>query len=143
MTWNPIARARRGAPGRSTIRHAAMEALESRTLMTAVAAVQVNGADLAAAGAQRAVVRAGSGRLDANVAASIGKDDLRLWNRTSRQFVDIGVAGFSYAFDTRTATWTFPASGVAALGNGDYRATLLPMGIYDAPAGNPLDGNGD
>jgi glucose/arabinose dehydrogenase len=119
-----------------------VEPLESRTHLTAVAAVTINGADIAAAGAQRSVIRTVAVRFDVHVSGA-DKNDLRLWNATTGQFIDLAPATFAYSSSSRTATWTFPAaSGQSMLPNGNYRATLLPMGIYDS-AGNPLDGDKD
>lgn len=137
MLWNSVRPARANRCARAVPN--LIESLESRTLLTAVAAVTINGADIAAAGAQRSVIKTISVRFDVNV-PSVDKLDLRLWDSTTRQFVDLTPAQFSYSSSSRTATWTFPAiSSQAMLGNGNYRATLLPMGIYDS-AGNPLDG---
>ena len=120
-----------------------VEPLEARTLMTTVTSVMVNGADIAAAGAPRSVIETVSIRFDANVGASTGATDLRLWNATTRQFVDTSAAQVSYAAGTNTATWRFPAqSGRAMLPEGNYRATLVSMTVYDA-AGRPLDGDRD
>src|SRR4051812_8676438 len=122
---------------------AALEPLESRTLMTAVSGVQLNGVDLAALGAQRSVVNTVSVRFDSNVGASINGGDLRLWNATTRQFVDTSVATTRYDASTNTATWAFPfPGGRAMLPDGNYRATVQSMTVFDA-AGRPLDGDGD
>ena len=119
------------------------ERLESRTFLTAVTSVLLNGTDLAAPGGQRSAVRTISVRFDANTRASINPSDLRLWNQTTRQFVDTSLAQTSYDAGTNTATWTFPAqAGQPAVGDGNYRATLASMTVYDA-AGNPLDGDRD
>ena len=146
MTWNPTAPApRRAAIAARTAaaRSVCLEPLESRRLMTSVAAVLINGAGAAAPLAQRSNINTISVRFDADVAASIGKADLRLWNATAGAFVDLAPVQHAYDAPSKTATWTFPAAaGKPMLGNGDYRATVLSMGVYDT-AGNPLDGNKD
>ena len=90
-------------PGQRSI-----ELLEPRTLMTAITSVLVNGTDAAAAGGQRSVINTIAIRFDANVGASINPADLRLWNATTRQFVDTSAATTSYSAAANTATWTFP-----------------------------------
>ena len=129
-------------PRRASRQRSLVEPLESRTHFTAVSAVLINGADIAAAGAQRSVIRTLAVRFDVN-APGVDKNDLRLWNATAGQFINLAPATFAYSTSTRTATWTFPAaSGQSMLPNGNYRATLLAMGVYDS-AGNPLDGDKD
>lgn len=119
----------------------AFERLEPRQLLTAVTAVLLNGQDIAAAGGQRSVIDAISVRFDGNVGPSINASDLRLWNATTRRFVNPSQSSYDAA--SNTATWRFPAQGgVAALPDGNYRATLSAMGIYDG-AGRPLDGDRD
>ena len=149
MTWHLLVAARGGRAGlvaRSAVAPVPpcrVEPLEGRTLLTAVTAVLVNGADAAAAGVQRSVIQTISARFDTNARASVQSADLRLWNATARQFINTSAATVSYNDATNTATWTFPTQGGAAmLPDGNYRATLLSMTVYDT-AGNPLDGNGD
>src|SRR5687767_12936532 len=120
-----------------------VERLEPRTFFTAVTAVLLNGVDVTAAVGQRSMIGTISVRFDANAGASINPADLRLWNQTTRQFIDTSAATTSYDGGTNTATWTFPSqSGRAMLPDGNYRATLASMTVYDA-AGNPLDGDRD
>ena len=131
----------RSRPARPTCR---IEPLEARTLMTAVVGGMINGGDWTApARAQRSVINTISVSFDTNVAASIQNTDLRLWNATTRQFVDTSAATTSYESFNNTATWTFPSpQNRTLLPNGNYIGTLSAMGIYDA-AGNPLDGDRD
>src|SRR5688500_16790162 len=101
MTWHPTAPARRRAAAAArtvatktvapttAARTPHLEPLESRRLMTSVAAVLFNGADAAAPLAQRSNINTISVRFDADVATSIGKADLRLWNATAGAFVDL------------------------------------------------------
>src|SRR4051794_28871257 len=141
MRKHLVARRPRAVAGR-TAAGRAVEPLEPRTLMTAIASVLVNGTDVAAAG-QRSVINTIAVRFDANVAASINPADLRLWNATTRQFVDTSAAATSYAAATNTATWTFPFRfGQPMLPDGNYRATVQSMTVYDS-AGKPLDGDRD
>ena len=119
-----------------------IESLEPRTLMTAVTSVLVNGTDAAALG-QRSIINTIAIRFDANVGPSINPADLRLWNGTTRQFVDTSAATTSYNAAANTATWAFPfQAGRPMLPEGNYRATLQSMTVYDA-AGKPLDGDTD
>lgn len=143
MTWHPFAAARPRRRSqrleKSFGRHC--EPLEARTFFTAVTGVLLNGADIAAPGSQRSVIETISVRFDTDVAASIGRNDLRLWDATTARFVDLAPARFSYNSLAKTAIWTFPTSAsVSRLGNGNYRATVLSMGVHDAD-GRPLDGD--
>jgi hypothetical protein len=108
--------------------------------MTTVTAVLINGAGIAAPGAQRSVINTISMRFDANVEGHVGTDDRALWNLSTSQAADRAPpVAVTYDRPTNTATWTFPA---ASIPNGNYRAMLKSLTVVDG-LGNPLDGDRD
>ena len=75
-----------------------------------------------------------------DVSASLGEDDLVLFNDSTAEPVDLTpIAEPTWDGGTNTATWTFAG---AVIDRGFHTATLVAAGISDA-AGNPLDGDGN
>jgi agmatine/peptidylarginine deiminase len=75
-----------------------------------------------------------------DVAASLGTDDIVLENLTTSQTIPGADLNLSYNAGTNTATFTYTGAGEAIAGvlpDGNYRATLLAVGITNA-GGTPL-----
>jgi hypothetical protein len=70
-----------------------------------------------------------------DVAATLGVNDLTLFNQTNHTTVPAASIALSYS--SPTGTFTFPGFANGTLPDGDYTATLDTAGITDV-AGNPL-----
>jgi hypothetical protein len=102
-----------------------------------VTAVIVNGGD-----EQRSMVRSVEVTFSADLAAAPQAGDLRLFNRTTGQWVSVSNVAVSWDSGTRTATLTFPGLAGGTLADGIY-ALIIPDGAVTGGNGITLDGNGD
>ncbi len=109
------------------------EPISDVTSPTVVATERNGGADLPAALNSYAVT------FSEDVGASIGVDDLTVFNDTTGMPVETSGAGVAWDAGSLTATWDLSALDLPA---GRYTLSMVASGIEDA-AGNPLDGDGD
>lgn len=107
------------------------------TVAPTIRQVVINGGEL-----QRSKVTTIDIHFSEEVTASLSGADLLLRNLTADNTIDPASLVVRFDAATNTATWTFPDLTGGSLPDGNYRATLLAVGVFDT-AGNALDSDGN